>query len=115
MKRGSREEGWSWWLYCGLKGSTLERKGNCSFRKSIQASQLPNPVEVRAGQVVGEESGKKTEGVRIKGLLKGARGYLQRSADIHQASEMTERDLLKDSKEKSRERTPSINHRNTDS
>lgn len=76
---------------------------------------MPNSLEVRAGQVVGEESEKKTEGVRIEELLKGARDCLQWSADVHQASEMTESDLLNDSKEKSRKRTLSINHRNTDS
>ena len=52
-----------------------------------------------------EESREKHKGVGTGGLLKGARGYLQWRADLHQASEMTESDFLKDSKGKSGERT----------
>lgn len=91
------------------------RETTPSIRASKQA-RLPIPLEGRAGQGVGEEeSRQKPEGVGTGGLLKGARGYLQWRADLHQASEMTESGLLKDSKGKSGERTLSLNHRNTES
>lgn len=62
-----------------------------SLRTCKQARLLIH-LEGRAGQVVGEGKGReKPEGVGTKGLLKGARGYLQKRADLCHVSKTIER------------------------
>lgn len=115
-KRASKEEGWSWCLYCVLKGNTLEkRKGNNIFHKSVQANQMANPSGGKDKRWEKRNAGKSLKEWGLKDFWKEQEATCTGGQTYTKLQKWHKVTPPKDSKGEPGEKTLSPNHRNTES